>query len=291
MHRIPAIATLVAFAAAGAAAQDTVVLKKLADEKAQIELGDMLQKVQIVGLEGGVMSNVKGAPYSAEQVRENSQTLADGTRIHTENSVKLYRDGQGRTRRESPEMISIFDPVSGVGYTLYPKTLTGAKMRVALKTGPNSVSWTATSSSADGDQVRVVTGSKIVNQTDDSGSPVNAFPMIGLAKQMTNAKVESLGTQTMEGVSARGERRTRTIEVGEIGNDRPIQLIDEHWYSPDLQMDIMTSHSDPRSGESTMRVINVQRGEPDPSLFSAPAEYQISDRPLNRLPAILKPRQ
>ena len=81
-----------------------------------------------------MMSNVKGAPYSAEQITENTQTLGDGTRIHNENAVKVYRDGEGRVRRETPEMISIFDPVAGVGYTLDPKTLmTGSRCRFRFR--------------------------------------------------------------------------------------------------------------------------------------------------------------
>ncbi len=78
----------------------------------------------------------------------------------------------------------------------------------------------------------------------------------------------------MEGVNVQGERRTHTIEAGEIGNDRPIQTIDEHWYSPDLQLDVMTRHSDPRSGEQLTRMVDIRRGEPDASLFQVPARIR-----------------
>lgn len=301
MKRIAVFTGVLAVAASVAAAQDTIQMKKLADAKAQAELGDVLKKVQIIGLEGGIMSDVKGAPYSAEQVRENTQTLGDGTRIHTESTTKLYRDGQGRVRRETPDMISIYDPVAGVGYTLNPKTLTGSKMHVSVstKTGPNSVSWTATARSTDGHTVQIVNGTKSETVTA-VGSGEGRGIGIGIGKEPTGpdtigyafttldgqktvlfnktANAENLGTQTKEGVSASGERRTETIEAGQIGNDRPIQIVNERWYSPDLQMDIMTSHSDPRTGENTMRVINIQRGEPDPSLFSPPPSYQILDR-------------
>ncbi len=299
MKRFAVITGVFAIAAWVAAAQDVIQLKKLADAKAKAELGDVLQKVQIIGLEGGIMSNVTGAPYSAEQVREHTQTLGDGTRIHTENTVKLYRDGQGRVRRETPEMISIYDPVAGVGYTLNPKTMTGSKMHVSVstKTGPNSVSWTATASSSDGHTVQMINGTKtethtVVGSGEGKGAGVGvativpdgnigyAFSTITGDKTVVfnkNANAESLGTEMKEGVNATGERRTETIAAGQIGNDRPIQVVNEHWYSPDLQMDIMTTHIDPRSGEDTMRVINIQRGEPDPSLFAPSAGYQILD--------------
>ncbi len=98
----------------------------------------------------------------------------------------------------------------------------------------------------------------------------------------TSQKRESLGTQTMEGVSAEGERRTSTIEAGAIGNDRPIQIVSEGWYSPDLQVEVMTKHSDPRTGEEVMRLANINRAEPDPSLFAAPVGYQLIEGPAGR---------
>jgi hypothetical protein len=93
---------------------------------------------------------------------------------------------------------------------------------------------------------------------------------------------ESLGTQTMEGVKAQGERRTSTIEAGAIGNDRPIQIVSERWYSPDLQVEVMTRHSDPRTGEEITRLVNINRAEPDPSLFQLPAGYQLVEPPAGR---------
>ena len=124
-----AAATL--FLSAASAQDSTAELEKRAQEEiARTKVYAALTKAQVIGVEGGLMANVKGAPYSAEQITENTQTLGDGTRIHNEISVKLYRDNEGRVRRETPDMISIFDPVAGVGYTLNPKTMTGGKMQV-----------------------------------------------------------------------------------------------------------------------------------------------------------------
>ena len=74
---------------------------------------------------------VKGAPYSAEEVNETNQVLADGTRIHRENRTTVYRDSEGRTRRETPDNITITDPVANVTYFLDPKTMTGQKLTMA----------------------------------------------------------------------------------------------------------------------------------------------------------------
>src|SRR2546428_6831103 len=76
-------------------------------------------------------------------------------------------------------------------------------------------------------------------------------------------KTESLGTQTIEGVTAEGARSTLTIPAGEIGNTLPIEIVDETWYSPELQINMMTKHRDPRSGETTYRLTNLSRSEPD----------------------------
>jgi len=101
-------------------------------------------------------------------------------------------------------------------------------------------------------------------------------------------KLESLGTQTIEGVTAEGTRSTLTIPAGEIGNTLPIEIVEETWYSPDLQITLMTKVRDPRTGESTYRLTNLSRSEPDHSLFEVPADYTVRDnKPLP--PKGLKP--
>jgi hypothetical protein len=90
-----------------------------------------------------------------------------------------------------------------------------------------------------------------------------------------NVKKEVLASQIMEGVTCEGVRLTSTIEAGAIGNDRPIQSIEERWYSPDLQVNLLVRKTDPRTGEATVRLTNVRRLEPDPSLFTVPPGYQI----------------
>jgi hypothetical protein len=301
MKRIYSMACATALAAYGASAQvPEAVRKAMAEDLTKSQLDAALTKLQVIGLQGGVMSNIKGAPYSGDQITENTQILGDGTRIHNENAVKVYRDSEGRVRRETPEMISIFDPVAGVGYTLNPSALTGSKMQVSVsvKGGPNSVSYSASASSADGKTVQVYAGTKTTTITG-SGEGVGigtgagsgffysaAGPNIAFSKALSKGKAESLGSQSMEGVNVQGERRTHTIEAGEIGNDRPIQTIDEHWYSPDLQLDVMTRHSDPRTGEQTTRLVDIRRGDPDASLFQVPASYTINEG--KNVPAVFK---
>jgi hypothetical protein len=93
-------------------------------------------------------------------------------------------------------------------------------------------------------------------------------------------KSESLGKQMIEGVNAEGTRTSTTLEAGAIGNDRPIQISSESWYSTELQTLVKSVHNDPRTGEEVFRLINVSRAEPPSTLFQVPGEYQIVDQKL-----------
>jgi TonB family protein len=85
----------------------------------------------------------------------------------------------------------------------------------------------------------------------------------------------------IEGVEAEGKRTTVTIPAGDIGNEQAIDIVNERWYSSELQTVVMTKQSDPRFGETVYRLANIDRSEPDKSLFQVPADYTIktSDGP------------
>ena len=84
----------------------------------------------------------------------------------------------------------------------------------------------------------------------------------------------------IEGVLADGKRTTTTIPAGAIGNERPITTVAEEWTSPELQVLVLTDHKDPRSGDSSYRLVNVTRGDPSPSRYSAwPRWGRITARP------------
>jgi hypothetical protein len=290
---------LAALFALAAAAQDAAMQKKM-----QEELSTALTKMKVIGMEGGVMSDVKGAPYRADQITESTQTLGDGTRIHNEHQVTIYRDSQGRVRRETPEQVSIWDPITGVGYTLNTKNMTANKMsvQVSVNSGDSGTGFstfrieavTAGSGVAGGGENVRILSKALRDAADDPDVPKLDVPKLdtviaGQMKAQLKTPKESLGTQIMEGVSAQGDRQTTTIDAGAIGNDRPMQIVSERWYSPDLQMEVMTRHSDPRTGEQMTRLININRAEPDPSLFQVPAGYQILEG--KQMPAMYRPKQ
>lgn len=264
-----------------------------------------LQSAQKLEAEGAVMGQpVIGAPYSATEVDETTQTLADGTKIHNEHQTQVYRDGAGRTRRENGNMVTVMDPVAKVRYAINTERKTAFSMPLGFvgkmqaggftmgaAGGPNEQIRTFVVS-ADGDGPGAVsvkdgpdggamvmagrTAVRVPNSEDRGPQTLSEVKLGKAAARPSNA--EDLGPQTMEGLLAQGTRTTRTIEAGAIGNDRPISIISERWYSPQLQTVMMTRLSDPRMGETTFHLTNVKLGEPDPSLFQVPAGYQVTER-------------
>lgn len=256
---------------------------------------------------------VKGAPYSADAVTETVQTLADGNRIVNKNTSRVYRDSDGRTRREETlkglggvgtseeplQTIFINDPVAGVTYSLDSHT------HIAHKSVPFKFELATKPGGTPGEGQRFefkvapgAGGGSGVIMTAPVGPPPPGAPAGPPADQQlrmqvtegvamnyifkrtgseANAVKEQLGKQVIEGVEAEGTRTTVTIAAGEIGNDRPIEMVSESWYSPELQLVVMTRHSDPRSGETTYKLTNISRAEPAKSLFEVPAGFTVKE--------------
>jgi hypothetical protein len=243
---------------------------------------------------------VKGAPYSAQAITESTRTLADGNKIKHQNSAAVYRDGEGRTRRdqeigavgpwavagEPHQSVFINDPVSGVNYILDPRTRTARKMtplRVRTQPGGSGGGVTVTTHSGAADKIRIE--SELITATGPGiphppagGPPVEMFR---ISADPRNNKTESLGKQVIEGVEAEGTRTTITIPAGQIGNEQAINIVSEKWYSPELQTVIMSRNNDPLVGETVYRLTNINRGEPSRSLFEVPADYTVKELPVH----------
>jgi hypothetical protein len=86
---------------------------------------------------------------------------------------------------------------------------------------------------------------------------------------------ESLGSREFDGLRADGKRTTRTIPAGAIGNEKPIAIVSERWFSPELNVVVMSRTVDPRSGETLYRLTNLKRGEPPADWFRVPADYRV----------------
>jgi hypothetical protein len=197
---------------------------------------------------------VKDAPFSAETVMENTRRLFDGSTVTKQTKGAIYRDSAGRTRREQP-----LETIGGFG------VLGENKQPQKLIFINDAVTKT---------HYFLDLNRKVAQKRPlpDNQSPLRE-------KTPKDGKTESLGTKTMEGVSVEGTRTTFEIPVGQIGNDKPIQVVTETWFSPELQMIVMSRHVDPLAGEHIFRLVNIKRGEPSSNLFTVPSDFKVEESP------------
>ncbi len=207
----------------------------------------------------GEGKTVTGIPLTAQITVTRENTLSDGNHIVRTEQTTIYRDSQGRTRREvtvdattpatgpmKHSIITINDPVTGNRYMLDPTNKTARQMPAPPRgrdRGPKG---------PDG--------------------PAADAARSALSK---NVQRDELGTKAVDGYQATGERVTRTIPAGEIGNEKPINVVTERWFSSDLQLPVLIVHTDPMMGTATTKVTSVTRGEPDASLFQVPSDYKV----------------
>jgi len=245
---------------------------------------------------------ISNAPYSAEAVTESTQVLSDGNRIARKTTTRIYRDSEGRTRREQVnengvvETVSIVDPVAHLSYVLQPESRT-AYRDFALIAVPAMIRSKMEAVQAAGEKLSAEDRAKldlekvrrqapghegVVVYPDGPPPPPPPAPgvqvRVGVARIPDGQTVrEELGRQSVEGVAATGSRSTMTIPAGAIGNLQPIKVVSEQWFSPDLQVLVLTKHSDPRTGDTTYRLQSIVRAEPDRSLFSVPPDYTLKE--------------
>jgi hypothetical protein len=215
---------------------------------------------------------IAGAPYSAVEATESTQTLPNGNVISRTTQSNVYRDGMGRVRTETtlPQrgpaagqtagqtprtFIRILDPVAGVSRELDPEAKVSREMSMPNLAGRGDVN------GAPGGRGPRPDGAARPNPRGPAADP--------------NVAIESLPAQSINGVLATGTRVTRTIPAGQIGNAQTIQTVRETWVSTDLKVTVLVRESDPRFGTTTTQLTNIVRAEPDPALFQAPADYTV----------------
>jgi hypothetical protein len=232
-------------------------------------MGDRVELLGFEGMRGGKL--VTGAPFSGVAVTESTQTLGDGNHITHKTQSNVFRDSQGRVRKEvtlsgfgpmaasgAPKsFVVINDPVAKANFVLHPDT------KVAEKMGHGGH------------------GMKGLAKGGKFEEKMQARQEAEIAAG--NLKKEDLGTQVIGGVSAQGTRLTRTIPAGQIGNEKPILIVHETWFSSDLQMVVMSKRSNPWGGTTTYTLTNIQRTEPAASLFTVPSDFTVqAGRPMGR---------
>jgi hypothetical protein len=237
-----------------------------------------LGTTEIVNVEP--MENVPaigGAPFTADATTEFSQMLSDGNRIERRFSTALARDGKGRTRSEQD--VAMLGPLvvlqKGMNWTAgHPVASTqGEPPRFTVITDPvEGVTYTLDERSKEARRNPAKIGTQQLIEVKKINDKIT-----GRANGANAVIVESLGVRQIEGVSAEGTRMTTTIPAGQIGNLNPINIISERWYSKELQMAVLITRRDPRSGDTIYRLTNIVRAEPPPDLFTVPSDYRIAD--------------
>jgi hypothetical protein len=204
---------------------------------------------------------VTGAPYSADVTSTRVETLADGNKIQQTVTGKVARDSVGRTYSIETSTagplgqtgpitrISIFDPVAGYAYELDATTKTATRRAIHV---PSS-----------------------------DAVPPELHERKGPGPEAVKT---DLGSSTVNGLVAQGTKTTRTIPAGAIGNANAIVSTTETWYSTELQTVVASTHSDPRAGQMTFALTNIERSEPSAALFQVPAGYTVTDAPKGRGP-------
>lgn len=284
--------------------------------------------------------SASGKPMFAEFVTEHHQSFTDGNRISHSTTSSIYRDAQGRIRRESqlsvPGMpagvaastfITIVDHQLGYGYVLDPQEMVAHRYELNAA-GPSYVARLSTQGngsallspdpkpaesaatpapSADSEshwrmhafssrhshaapnpatsdfdsKNSTPSGNHLGSSFLPEGSGAASAPNMHIDQPFLAApnpvRTENLGEQTILGFRTRGTRVITTLPAGQIGNDRPIAIISEQWFSPELELVMRSMHRDPWAGEFTTTVTRVNRGDQPALLFQVPAPYRVID--------------
>lgn len=262
------------------------------DEQASAGRTDATMAVSVSALPGafaaqfiGVQQDyagavVAGAPYSGHAVTESVQMLHDGNRIRQRNEARLYRDSEGRTRRDqelntlgawqlappASPLVFIHDPVAGEGFLLDLNRRTARRLDAPAGSLVRPVQGGATL------EFNAVASLPAASRGAAVAGPTATF---SLTSGDISTSTEDLGERHFEGVAATGSLTRMTIAARVVGNELPIEVVTERWYSPALQAVVLRRHSDPRFGETTYSLTNISTDEPDPALFVVPDDFTI----------------
>lgn len=209
---------------------------------------------------GVFVTPVPNASFSATAALQSTRPLPDGTTESLKTINNIARDSSGRIYNEqrrlvplsfngTPQLLSfhIYDPETGLNTFLNPMQHIA---RQNTRSGP-APDWSQMPS-----RPGVPTAGKV-------GDP--------------SVRQEDLGTQVMEDVAVHGARITRTVPAASSGTGQPVVVTDEYWYSDDLHLNMLIKHSDPRTGEQTITITQLKRGDPDPQMFKVPSDYKLVD--------------
>ena len=194
------------------------------------------------------------APFSSVVTAEWTKTLEDGSTITRFNHRIVIRDGRGRIFQERRTLV----PKNGQAEPLLHHTeISDPAQHTKYFCNPRS---------------QICELRSYISPPADVDEPTGSF---GNGKMALTR--EDLGKSNISGIEVTGTRETRFLAAGVIGNDRPISITKEFWYSPQLGLNILVKRNDPRVGTQTFTVTEVSLSEPDPKCFQLPTGYKVVD--------------
>jgi hypothetical protein len=202
---------------------------------------------------GVFVTPIPNAPLLAVVNTQSNRILPNGTTLNQKTLSAIARDRQGRIFNERRPFIPAAETATPPILSIHiydPQTRTST-----LIDPQQRVAWQTT--------------------LDRPPSTVPPFPTSAAASPYV--KEEDLGNRKMEGVEVHGVRNTQTIPA-EANGGKEIKVVDEYWYSEDLRLNMLAIHKDPRTGEQTTTITQVDRTEPDPAIFEIPSGYKILPR-------------
>ncbi len=193
-----------------------------------------------------------GQPFRAKIPVEITRQLPDGTVVKQKYYTLAARDSTGREYREGRDVVaadSDREPPLMQTVVYDPKNSTRTICNPVRRTCQQSV-LNPTSHPADEPAGPSGDGKSVLTRED-------------------------LGKKMMDGLEVVGTREKRTFNPGAFGNDKPVVVTKEIWYSPQLQFNLSVTRIDPRNGTQKLEVADLKLGEPGPEWFALPDGYRL----------------
>jgi hypothetical protein len=191
--------------------------------------------------------DVPGKPFSATAVLEIERYWSDGSTQVRRTINLVARDSEGRTHNEVRRLM--------------PEYFHGSPQLQSVRLFDP-----LTRMRTDLDPAIHVAHQQLIPKKPETAVTPNPAP-----------RIEDLGTTTMNGLEAKGTRRTTTISAKASGTGDRVEIEDEFWYSDELHLNLLVRHSDPRVGVDTVGLSSLKREEPPAGMFQIPAGYQVVD--------------
>jgi uncharacterized protein YecT (DUF1311 family) len=210
-------------------------------------------------IQGLFIPDISGQPFRTRATLELTRQLADGSTVEQKSYMYIARDSNGRVYREGRELVP-------AGSDLEPSLL-----RKIVYDPKTLLKFTCTPERKVCTQI---TYNPALNPTVEPTGPAQD------GKSVLERK--DLGTKTIEGLQAIGTREIRTYSPGAFGNDKPVVVTREIWFSPQLQINLSVTRMDPRSGTQKIETVDLKLGEPAADWFAIPDGYRtVAERTLS----------